>query len=95
MHRIVRLKRPAGDPRPRPEASPMKRRTMQNVCDVLTPFSGNLPLTPSVHIDDPVSKAIEIMVKHNLSIIAVLRDTRPIGQVRLQDAFAFVGIRIP
>ena len=73
----------------------MDLRTLNKVCEILIPFSGDLPLTPSVHIDDPVSKAIEVMVNHNVSIIAVLRNTRPVGQVRLQDAFAFVGIRIP
>jgi len=73
----------------------MDLRTLNKVREILIPLSGDLPLTPSVHIDDPVSKAIEVMVNHNVSIIAVLRNARPVGLVRLQDAFAFVGIRIP
>ena len=73
----------------------MDLRTLNKVREILIPFSEDLPLTPSVHIDDPVSKAIEVMVNHNVSIIAVLRNARPVGLVRLQDAFAFVGIRIP
>jgi CBS domain-containing protein len=73
----------------------MNTRTLKNVGEILLPFSGDLPLTPSVRIDDPISKAIEVMVQHNLLILTVFRDQRPVGQVRLQDAFAIMGIRMP
>jgi CBS domain-containing protein len=73
----------------------MNTRTLKNVKEILLPFSGELPLSPSVHIDDPISKAIEVMVRHNLRILPVFRDKRPVGQVRLQDAFAIVGIEMP
>lgn len=73
----------------------MEPQFRKNVREILMPYTGDLPLSPAVHIDDPVSKAIEIMVSHNRHVIAVLRNTRPIGQVRLQDAFTFVGIRVP
>jgi len=73
----------------------MDTRTLFNVREILLPFSGELPLAPSVHIDDPIFKAIEVMVKHNLYCLPVLRDTRPVGQVRLEDAFAIVGLRMP
>ena len=73
----------------------MESRSRNNVREILMPFTGELPLSPSVHIDDPVSRAIEVMVSHDRHVIVVLRNSRPIGQVRLRDAFAFVGIRVP
>lgn len=73
----------------------MDTRTLNNVREILLPFSGELPLKPSVNIDDPISKAIEIMVRHNLRLLPVLRNKRPVGQVRIQDAFAVIGLRIP
>jgi len=91
----------SGLPVAKPTASPfaeeplMNTSTLANVREILLPFSGELPLSPSVHIDDPVSKAIEVMVRHNLRMLPVFRDRRPVGQVRLQDAFAIVGIQMP
>ena len=73
----------------------MDTRTLSNVKEILLPYSGELPLTPAVSIDDPISKVIEVMVRHNLRILPVFRDKRPVGQVRIQDAFAIVGIRMP
>ena len=49
----------------------MNTHTLANVREILLPFSGELPLSPSVHIDDPVSKAIEVMVRHNLRMLPV------------------------
>jgi CBS domain-containing protein len=73
----------------------MEPRTLNNVREILLPLSGELPLTPSVHIDDSISKVIEVMVRHNLHILPVFRNKQPVGQVRLQDAFAILGIRMP
>ena len=69
-------------------------RTQKNVREILLPFTGELPLHPSIHLDDPITMAIEVMVKHNVDKIPVFGKTHPVGQVRLQDAFAVVGIRI-
>ncbi len=76
------------------EKSRMHPRTMNSVREILLPFTGELPLEPSVHLNDQITAAIEIMVKHNLQLIPVIWNTRPVGQVRLTDAFASVGIRI-
>ena len=73
----------------------MDTRTLNNLREILLPFSGELPLTPAVDIDDPISKAIETMVRHNLRLLAVLRNKRPVGQIRIQDAFSVIGLRIP
>jgi CBS domain-containing protein len=72
----------------------MHPRTLNNVREILLPFTGELPLEPSVHLNDQITAAIEIMVKHNLQHIPVIWNMRPVGQVRLKDAFASVGIRI-
>ncbi|MFZ3046588.1 MAG: hypothetical protein WA151_11805 [Desulfatirhabdiaceae bacterium] len=73
----------------------MHTRTLNSVREILLPFSGELPLEPSVRLNDQITTAIEIMVKHNLQLIPVIWNTRPVGQVRLKDAFASVGIRMP
>jgi len=68
----------------------MHTRTLNSVREILLPFSGELPLEPSVRLNDQITTAIEIMVKHNLQLIPVIWNTRPVGQVRLKDAFASV-----
>jgi CBS domain-containing protein len=73
----------------------MHTQTLKSVRDILLPFTGELPLEPSVRLNDQITAAIEIMVKHNLHIIPVIWNMRPIGQVRLKDALTIVGIRIP
>lgn len=77
------------------ETSTMDIRPFKNVREILLPLTGELPPQPSVHLDDPITMAIEVMVKHNVDRLPVLWNARPVGQVRLQDAFAIVGIRVP
>jgi hypothetical protein len=86
--------KPAENPPP-PEASSMHTRTLNSVREILLPFTGEMPLHPSVRLNDQVTTAIETMVKHDLQIIPVVWNARPVGQVRLKDAFAAVGIRMP
>ena len=73
----------------------MHTRTLNSVREILLPYTGELPANPSVGLNDPVTTAIEVMVRHNRHIITVVFNMRPVGQVRLKDAFAVVGIRIP
>ncbi|BBO69962.1 hypothetical protein DSCA_38920 [Desulfosarcina alkanivorans] len=73
----------------------MHTRTLNSVREILLPYNGKLPLNPSVHLNDPVTTAIETMVRHNRHIIPVVCNMHPVGQVRLKDAFAAVGIRMP
>lgn len=73
----------------------MHTRTLNSVREILLPFTGEMPLHPSVRLNDQVTTAIETMVKHDLQIIPVVWNARPVGQVRLKDAFAAVGIRMP
>jgi hypothetical protein len=62
------------------------------VIDIVLPCSGDIRPHPSVEMSDPISRAIELMVRHNLKDIAVVRGIRPIGRVRLQDAFDRMGL---
>ena len=91
-----RMQRPANfrDPCSQVKSS-MNTRTLNSVREILLPFTGQLPLEPSVRLNDQITTAIEVMVKHDLHIIPVFWNMRPVGQVRLKDAFAVVGIRIP
>jgi len=91
-----RMRRPTKirDPPSHVESS-MHTRSLNSVREILLPFTGQLPLEPSVRLNDQITTAIEVMVKHDLHIIPVFWNMRPVGQVRLKDAFAVVGIRIP
>ncbi len=64
------------------------------ISKILLPLTRDLPTSPSVMLNDPLTKAIEIMIKHNVDTIAVLWNQRPVGRIRLNDAFDSVGIRI-
>ena len=68
----------------------MKTRT---VAAIMQPFQGGVPLHPSVTTDERITRAIELMVSFNLKCIAVTRGTRPIGMIRLADAFRELGLR--
>ena len=50
----------------------------------MLPASRDLALEPSVHLNDPVTTAIEVMIRHNRDTIAVFWNKRPVGQVRLR-----------
>ena len=68
----------------------MKTRT---VTAIMQPFQGGVPLHPSVATDERITRAIELMVRFNLKCIAVTRGTRPIGMIRLADAFRELGLQ--
>ena len=65
------------------------------ISKILLPFTKDLPTTPSVMLNDPLTKAIEEMIKNNVNTIAVLWNQRPVGRIRLKDACSSVGIKIP
>jgi predicted transcriptional regulator len=67
----------------------MRRR---KVDEILLPYEDGLPLDPSVKIGDQIIMAIELMVGKNLKRIAVVRNQRPVGMVRLEDAFKKIGL---
>ena len=62
---------------------------------IIVPYTEEVPLTPSVTIGEKITRAIELMLKHNLSRIAVVRGQRAIGIIRLEDALQKVGLEMP
>jgi CBS domain-containing protein len=63
------------------------------VAQILLPYRKGLPKTPCVSICDNIAHAIELMVSHDLVCIAVVRNRRPVGMIRLEDAFKRIGLR--
>jgi predicted transcriptional regulator len=66
------------------------RRT--KVDEILVPYEDGVPLDPSVKIGERIITAIEVMVGKDLKQIAVVRNQRPVGMVRLEDAFNKIGL---
>jgi CBS domain-containing protein len=73
--------------------TPIMERT--RVEEILQPYQGGVPLQPSVNVGDKITHAIELMVRNNVKCIAVLRNQRPVGMVRLEDAFRKIGLHLP
>ncbi len=68
----------------------MKRK---RVLEILLPYDELVPLEPCVRMEDKIIHAIELMVTRNLKCVAVVRNQRPLGIVRLEDAFEKLGLR--
>jgi CBS domain-containing protein len=62
---------------------------------IIRPCAADLPLEPSVGIGEKITRAIELMVNHNLNRIAVVRNRRAVGMIRLEDAFHEIGLEMP
>lgn len=73
----------------------MHTRGPNSIHEILLPFTKGLSINPSVMLNDPITTAIRIMIQHNRDTIAVLWNHRPVGRIRLVDAFTSVGIRMP
>jgi CBS domain-containing protein len=69
--------------------------TTRPIDPIIRPCTEDLPLEPSVGIGDKLTRAIELMVSHNLIRIAVVRNQRLIGMIRLEDAFKQIGLEMP
>ena len=67
----------------------------RKVDSIILPFPAGLPLTPNVTAGEKIIRAIELMLRHNVKRIAVLRNGRAIGMVRLEDAFHDLGLKMP
>jgi CBS domain-containing protein len=70
----------------------MRQRTIN---PIIRSSSESLPLDPCVGLGETLSHAIELMVRHNLSRIAVVHNQRAVGVVTLEDAFEEIGLDIP
>ena len=67
----------------------------KKVDEILLPYEEGIPLNPSVTLSDKIVHAVELMVENDLKCIAVVRNKRPVGMVRLEDAFQKIGLRLP
>lgn len=74
------------------ELSVMERKKID---EILLPYRHEIPLHPSVVVGDKIIHAIRLMVENNLKCIAVVQNNRPVGMLRLDDAFQKLGLRIP
>jgi hypothetical protein len=64
----------------------------QTVAAIMRPYQDGVPLHPSVAMEERLTRAIELMMKFNLKCIVVTRGVRPIGLIRLNDAFQELGL---
>jgi CBS domain-containing protein len=69
--------------------------TSRNIDPIIRTCCENLPLEPSVDIGEKITRAIELMVSHNLNRIAVVRNRHVVGMIRLEDAFQEIGLELP
>jgi predicted transcriptional regulator len=68
----------------------MRRR---RVDEILQPYNAGVPLEPSVEMGERITDAIRIMVTNDLKCLAVTINKRPVGMVRLEEAFKEVGLQ--
>lgn len=61
---------------------------------ILLPFRNEVPTDYTVTPDDKVIYAVELMVDHHIKQIAVVRNDRPIGMIRLDDALKKLGLNV-
>ncbi len=64
----------------------------KKVREIIRPYRAGIPLNPCVVPDDKISQAIKLMIHNEVKRIAVVRNNRPIGFIRLEDAFEAVGL---
>ena len=67
----------------------------KKVIEIIVPYEEGAPSHPTVMLTDRVVDAVELMVNHGLRRIAVVRNNRPLGMIRLEDAFRELGLQEP
>ena len=67
----------------------------KKVIEIIVPYEEGAPNHPSVMVNDRIVDAVELMVNHGLRRIAVVRNNRPLGMIRLEDAFRVLGLQTP
>jgi len=65
----------------------------KKVAEIVAPYQDGMPNHPSVTMNDKIIDAVELMVNHGLHQIAVARNNRPVGMIRLEDAFRELGLK--
>lgn len=67
----------------------------KKVIDIVVPYQDDMPPQPSVLMTDRIIDAVELMVCNGLHRIPVVRNNRPVGMIRLEDAFRELGLQGP
>jgi len=64
----------------------------KKVRELIRPFREGIPLDPCVMADDKITRAISLMINNEVKRIVVVRNNKPIGFIRLEDAFEALGL---
>ncbi|MFZ1985527.1 MAG: CBS domain-containing protein [Desulfatitalea sp.] len=73
----------------------MKLTQTKKVGEIVRPPIEGVPPAPCVDITDPIMRAIELMLKNDLTQIAVVGCRGLIGHLRLDDALQHLGLYSP
>ena len=73
----------------------MKLTQTKTVREIVRPPIIGMPAHPSVEISSSIVRAVELMLKNDVSIIAITGRDRLIGHIRLSDALEYLGIHMP
>ena len=73
----------------------MKLTQTRKVGEIVRPPAEGIPPTPCVGMADPIMRAIELMLKNDISRLAVAGCQGIIGYIRLEDALRHLGVRLP
>jgi len=63
-----------------------------SVQEIVIPIEDDVAPKPCVSPEDKITDAIEVMLKNDLKQIAVRRENRVLGMIRLEDAFKEIGL---
>lgn len=72
----------------------MKLTQAKKVGEIVRPVVSGLSLNLSVGIGDPVMRAVELMLKNDVTQIAVVGRCGLIGRVVLEEALQYLGLRL-
>lgn len=67
----------------------------KKVLEIVVPYQEGMPNHPAITMNDKIIDAVELMVNNGLHQIAVVRNNRPVGMIRLEDAFRKLGLQGP
>jgi hypothetical protein len=73
----------------------MKLTQSKKVWEIVRPPIDGMPTGLTVGMSDSVMRAVELMLKNDLTAIAVISGGRFVGHVRLAEALKYLGVRMP
>ena len=73
----------------------MKLTQSKKVGEIVRPSAEGIPPTPCVGLADPIMRAIELMLKNDITRITVTGCQGVVGHVRLEDALSRLGLHLP